>query len=606
MREVIGTRAQRLRTIFTQPRRRPAETPAMSNKEPLATAKPAPHPTHHDPTSDRAPHQPPTPAQADALAAGATAWRLTAPPTIQLGETVVGRRLHASTSIFALDAGQQGPRVVAKLSGDPAIQLVRAPLFLPSASQPYDPQNELELEVLPTHKGVVTAELELVITDAPVQSFRIPVRAAAHELGEPTLAEQDAEAAARANQAAKERDAAAVTTRVEHAIHDDQQRDIHYHSGHLQQLDDARMRTLLELNAVYEHRHAGVDAASVTVGEFHRRTPAPERPSLLEDLAWLAIDVATAGLAGGIAKSAELLLSRTTTMPTVGFNLPRGPIPAHERTPSKALVAFATDAVKDVTKRGGAAFKKGMHGGGEGRSATHAAGLSIGAKADFFRLQQDQLVDENAARAVHVATTLHHSLLPVLRADPALAVAQLNAVADAFAAQKPVASTLHEQQGIEKWVRYVAETSGADHADAPFDENHPHGAYDGLIDIMIQPDPFHPELPVPVTGARLTGVTKDVVDQIKIRQLNTLGLTVRAAGDFNSPTSTLTVLRRADASVTYAHTEGGEERGWLERKAAAHGRGPDALWGARILLEQELMTQTLSALVNDKVETDSE
>jgi len=35
-------------------------------------------------------------------------------------------------------------------------------------------------------------------------------------------------------------------------------------------------------------------------------------------------------------------------------------------------------------------------------------------------------------------------------------------------------------------------------------------------------------------------------------------------------------------------------------------RMPIALWGARILLEQELMTQTLKVLVNDKLETDSE
>ena len=106
--------------------------------------------------------------------------------------------------------------------------------------------------------------------------------------------------------------------------------------------------------------------------------------------------------------------------------------------------------------------------------------------------------------------------------------------------------------------------------------------------------------------ARLTGAMDDVVKKIESRPLNELGLTVRAAGDFNSPTSTLTVLRRADASVAYAHTEGGEERGWLERKAAAHGRGPDALWGARILLEQELMTNTLKTVAKGKLETDGE
>ena len=139
-------------------------------------------------------------------------------------------------------------------------------------------------------------------------------------------------------------------------------------------------------------------------------------------------------------------------------------------------------------------------------------------------------------------------------------------------------------------------------------ENRPLTPIDGLIDLRVVPDYFHPEKPVSVTSARLNGVRGAVVRRFANQPLINLDIPVRAAGDFSSPTATFTAVRHSGGKVEYTeNTVADGQRGgrWLEKKAAAYGRGRDAEWGARMLLEREIMSKSLLELTA-AIDNDSE
>lgn len=569
----------------------------MSGKKHEPGPAPHPAPTHDQPVHDRPPAHTTSPAQADQIAAAAQGWQISAPPQLDLGDAVAGRAVHWSTMIFSLAPGQQGPRCYFTLDGDSAITFEGGPNYLPTSSESPSESFRIKLKFLPHEIGRYTSRLDITITDAPVQRFSIPVVAAAHAVGMPTLAEEEAAQEKAARDAAAQREGAASSERVRKAIHDEEQLDTHYHAGHLRQLGNARTRAVTALGALYESRRTGVQAASELVGEY-KRHKTPAKPSLLADLAWLAVDLATARIAGSVAETAEAILGATLKRPEMGGGiLARGKAEPPEVTLSKSVVGFVSDALKEGVTGGAKAGAQALAGmpGGE-RANPHAIELSEGERIDFFRLQKDHLVGETLTQALNVGIDVHDALLPVLRVDPELAIAQLEAVADAFKAEIGAASTEHQQQGIEKWIEYVAATNRADQSDAAFDEAHPHAQYDGLIDVQFRPDLSQPEARVSTSGVRINGVSRDAISKLMKLPLMQLGLAVRASGDFDSPSSTVTALRRSNGSVTYATTEGHEQKQWLERKAIAQGRGPDAIWGARILLEQDIMSKTLEEI----------
>ncbi|MDQ3368980.1 MAG: hypothetical protein M3680_26450 [Myxococcota bacterium] len=183
-----------------------------THDEPARAAQ-APSPAGGAAATDRTSGPATSPAQADRITNAAATWKLAAPPRIELGETIVGQRATHGTSIFAVGPAQ-GPRVRASVTGDPAIRLLAAPLYLPDAGAPYSPSNEFKFEHRPIRKGEAHGTLELAITDAPQETFRYPVMAAAHHPGDPTLAE---EAAAEPEAAQERADADARKAARDHA-----------------------------------------------------------------------------------------------------------------------------------------------------------------------------------------------------------------------------------------------------------------------------------------------------------------------------------------------------------------------------------------------------
>ncbi len=564
-----------------------------------------PEPPHNDATSALPrDHEP-------AIDNAANTWKLAAPPTIDLGDHVVGKRTKETASIFALGR-EQGPRIRASLHGDPAIRLLAAPLYLPGAGQPYDETKALAFDVKPSRKGELASTLEIAIMDAPHETFRYPVVAGAHHVGGPNRAEEREANQETARNAKESADATAERARVEQEIAAESERDTHFHEGHKGKLAEARYQAELALTALYQKRLNGIGAAETEIGEFVRQQTIV-KPSLLEQLAWMALDAATAGIAGGIAKRLEGFLTATFKVPSPGG------LPDREVSPSKAIAAIFTDGLKETIKKsaklrpGGSTTGTSISPGGDPDVGTTADGdtfamRSENPKAAFFMLQRDALADESQLRANQLVATAHNALLPTLKVDPGKAIAAMKSVTAALAADQTFASLIHAEHSVRKWVRYVAETSSNDSSpNRKFDENHPLTSIDGWIDITIRADESHPEKPVVVTGARLNGVKAKVVERFAKHPLIKLDVPVRAAADFGSPSASLTVVRHSGGNVEYTENrspDGQPSSRWLEQKAVAHGRGRDAEWGARILVEQEIMSRTLNQLVGG-VDNDS-
>src|SRR5688572_14516591 len=111
----------------------------------------------------RSPQRAASPAPADPVSSGP---RIRAPDHIHLGETVLHRRIWESVTISAPDR-QQGPRIQARLVGDPAIRLLQAPLYAHGERSPLTEADKLKLDFKPTQPGITSATLEVDVLDVP-------------------------------------------------------------------------------------------------------------------------------------------------------------------------------------------------------------------------------------------------------------------------------------------------------------------------------------------------------------------------------------------------------------------------------------------------------
>jgi hypothetical protein len=536
-------------------------------------------------------------------------WRLAAPSKIELGDHLVGERADHTTSIFALDR-QQGPRVRAQVIGDPSIQLARAPLFLPGSQQPYDESRAFKLAHVPTKSGEVSAVLEIEILDAPSEVFRYAVSAGAHAVGEPTIAEQhkaDEQRRTSQDEARREEERRREMDRlgkqrgtIENFVKEDERDFGHAYNAAVSALSIMRIK-----------RDIGISAARDEVGEFIRKKPAPEQPSKLEHLAWLALDLASAAIAGGVAKGIEpavtaIFSSVRTTGAGPSWNDPLEENTKVTTSPSKALVGAVTDAIKHIIKQ---SLKKGNDAPGDdlgpidgttgipvgtSRDGMTFAKASSNPEATFFAIQRESLVDEESKRAKEDVQVIYDALWPEFRVRPGHAIAAMKAVATSLTSEHEQAVSTQSEASVRQWVRYIAETAGLERATRTFDEEHPLTNLDGLIDLEIEADHTQPGKPAKIVAGRLDGVKKDVVKRFRRQQLSNLHLPVRVHTTFGLPGMSLAVTRHANGDIAFAEDTTQKDRGrWLAAKAYAHGRGRDAIQGARILMEEEVLVHSL-------------
>lgn len=175
--------------------------------------------------------------RADAIARGVGHWNLATKHIVNLGD--VDRRGTHKFPIFYLGRGAYGPRIDARLTGDPAIRLLHAPMVLPASSQPYSENNHFKVDFNPQRHGRFESVLEIDVLESPHERHRVPVVGEAHAPGDPTREEhEETERRQKADEQTRRKNAR-KTKAEEDRLDKHNERDRHHHSKALLELGRA-------------------------------------------------------------------------------------------------------------------------------------------------------------------------------------------------------------------------------------------------------------------------------------------------------------------------------------------------------------------------------
>jgi hypothetical protein len=555
-------------------------------------------------------------------------------PSVDLGDHEMGRRSVHDVPLFNLDPGLVAQLRV-EVVGHRALRLVEAPTHLrPSwsvagAAHPIRIAFSPEKEPSYAAKLVIHAAWEM--NRRPPEVVEVPITAVAHAPGQPTVAEQHASESAARARADEEHASAEARARTEEQIaRYHEQPVLRHHEGNRKKLEDKRSLLQSKMVDLSNGRHIGVTEADKNIGEFRRKKPTAENPSLLETLAWAALDVATGGLAKGISTAMKGPIRALLTRSAVADDGA-----ASVDAPSEAIVDFLTEGVKSSVKKVGSNAVKALRVDGRSYPAHTSGAHSLDVKAAFIR-EQTQAFWENAhSNAFDTALNVYNSLLvSVLDANPKAAFAAMDLAIRTVEEASVSAVQQQRDETIRHWVRYLAQTSlgsvpserGLDHdsqtepdlsltdmrpaTQAP-DLRQPLRTFDGLVDVQFSVNVSDPTEPARPQLLRLHGVRRKVAEVLASQPLLDAKVAVRASAvpSESLPRSAnvpLTVTR--DESGGIAHVDNlrleWEEPSWLSRKAGSLRGSPSAQQaGARKLIEDELMRRPL---IGVRIETDGE
>lgn len=517
-------------------------------------AKPAhevPKPSHEHATGQPSPHA------VDKLT---SAPRMEAAESVDLGDIVPGVGHTEYVFVFNL-AETDVARVDVQLTGDPAFHVVSAPTQLQPSSQVFDPSRAVKLELRSDIPGRFRAMLAVTLwwPDGRSEVKRIAVTGAVHA-GERTNDERDADAAAAAHRAAEAAAARGRSAQIDRAVEAEYGRhQDRLHDGNTSRADDLTLQLGSQVTSLFEKRELAIDLLNAEIGGYRRQVP-QHHQSLLESIAWFALDVAGAAIAGGIAKDLENVIksvatvtSSTRTVEQFADGDEQIMTISHE-TIVPFVVGALTDGIKYLVKSGISGIKPGKG------SALPDASSSVDAQEGFVFAQKNSLIDSRAGRTVDVQVKLRRSLGPLLRQDPARAFAVLEAVHAGLALEMDAAHDKQLETSRRQWVRLLGQiTLGAHelpdgttatnmHAanqklENPDDQSsHALRRVDGLLDVEFVGDYNHPERPVQIKTVRLNGVRGKVLDQLKTNSLRDLGLPIRATGFLGDNVTSITVV----------------------------------------------------------------
>lgn len=587
--------------------------------------------------------------EANAAAQPSNAPGVSGPPTLDFGERAVGS---AETKPFLFFNNQDTTAYVrAAVEGSPAFKLISAPEMLAPSRDGFDPSSALKVMFSPTAKGHAQGTLVLQTrwangAHAP-QELRVPIIAASHEVGERPLAEEEAEQDAR-SQRQRERDEHDAQLKAAEKAADAQ-----IDTGKLpgnpvsnKRLEAATTLAQIALQNLLSTRKDGVDTAEKEAALYKTRKP-EFHESLLERLAWTALDIATGNIASKLGKRIEQVL--TSTIKIEPHLSPSGEkVAASEQSPSKAVVAIFTDSVRDVTKRGA---KAGVDAIKPKDAADSSADSTAGGSTQsqqtpddrfssnvplfaFFQQQKTGLSGETTGRTIAVAQQAQYALEPLLDTQPHQAIAAMQQIASeiADAASSKESAGAQAQASAMQWIEYVAQSSlgtvapgDAKHARmrtaddnapttrmdamnvAPTDRGAPH-TKDGLVNVEFTADVANATKPVTIKKLNVTGISNAVAGRLSMATLRESGLPIRAYGAPSSSNAVLglSVTRDEAGNVQFTDETGapGSPGNWFARKAGDPNGGPDAqARGARALMENDVLSHQLDKSL---IKTDSE
>ncbi len=579
-------------------------------------------------------HAPPSPAKVDQLA-GSTSG-IGAPPRVNVGDLELGRHVDIDVPVFNLDSSNDA-NVAVEVSGSPSLRLVAAPDRLWPSGDRFDPSKVIRLQFRPSEVGRFHGDLTVRMTwpngGRPDEVVHIAVIGGAHAPGSEPLDVQDAFAASHelTRQAEEARDRERV--RIDKSILDEEQRDTHFHEGHKRRLDNARSLAAMQLTRVYDARRDGIQKADEEIGEFVRVLP-PAASTLGRDLAAFAMDFASTAIAGGLAKRLEPAIRFIFGAHGVERNVSEFvTVPGHDAEDAgPAVVSMVAAGVKHVVKAVGKQGKEALLPDAAGEDDRHG-GVGLDAKSDFLEAHRTALRNDTPERAAEVTIRAHDALLPLLQTDHEKAISAMTRIGAELSAEAELAHAIQRHATEVQWVRLVAQTSlgstsaseanakgmatqGASpltrlaRANQTLDDQKPMINHDGLIDITFTGSQAQPAEKVKVTGIKLRGVRKAVAREMLGTRMLDLGLPARASGFLSGNVSSVTVVRDEAGNLAFTDntTVPWEQATWLARKVGvvSHGGDADERRGARQLIEDEIMTSTIGALVGQKLETDGE
>jgi hypothetical protein len=561
------------------------------------------------------------------------------PSVVELGDQEIGTQTFHEALVWNLETIEAN--VVARVDGDAAVQLVAAPgRIFPSRELANADAKEIKFRLVfsPTKRGRISATLRVQLdwrADArkPLE-LAIPVRGAAHATGTPTidetvaqeehLAQQQREAMERSSDE-KRREAREDEDWKTHRVHGDE------HSR--EALEAATVGARIALDSLFQNRIAGVETAKDEAKNYVQGHPRHEE-SLLASLAMAGLEIATAGIAGAIAKRLEGPLEKLlTTVTQPHLNPARVAVAESTDVPAKHVVALLLDGIKQSVKT----IEKGIHQANAGEHGTQgraAAGetersgippLSADPLIAFFGSEKIALSSDHAVQAHRVSIRTKDELAPLLDLPgdaPRNAVRAMDKVTEEITSmnQDKEAAALQAQASALHWMRYLAQASlGAIYPQAAAAgtknlDSHGRPLSDmsnvnirpasGLIDLLFAASAAHPETPATLRSVFVQGVSNVMARRLVQQSLLDAGLAVRAHGTPADGDASLpvTVTRDEAGNIDYAdqtRPPGVPGASWLARKAGdLHGGRSAELRGARKLVEEELMSKPVpSALI---------
>ncbi len=576
--------------------------------QPAQHAPASAHPSDQASTTASAPVVAPAPGQVDALVASTTATRapgLAVALSMDLGDPLIGTRNSHDLFAFNIDPIMHANLWV-RFEGHASIMLTEAPETLWTSIE--NNTKPIKLLFAPTSDAPVAATAIILanwlMNARPAEEHRVQITGAGRYAFAPTR-QQKVEAAAAAQAAAAVDEAQRADRQAT-----EQSIDAYYdrpvlggHEGHRAKLDHKQALLRGAMLNVGEIRIVGIDLAKASIESFQRVTPVPARPSLLESLAWTALDAATGKLASSVASVVKGLASK--------------------ESPAGAVLGHVGDGVKGMLQKQGKATLASLKEERTPADPHTQSGLGSLASGMFCALQQESFVQDRHTVAEMHARFVADSLLPSLDQDPKGAMAVMDATIHGYLEASQKAKDMQSEATQLSWVRYVAQASmgaergpdGATTSDMTTANQvpgtqRPVDTFDGLVDLRFGINFAKPQAQATLLSARIRGVSSSVARLIALTPLrqSVVPIAVRAVAipsNGNMAVVPLTIMRDEAGKIAFTddlHGVGGPAS-WLSRKAGVMRPNAESQHeGARILIEDELMSTALGkSLKTDSV-----
>jgi hypothetical protein len=520
-----------------------------------------------------------------------------APSKVDFGKISPGMVGFEEVPIYNLTRFTASVRVF--YQGDPAITIIRSPQWSREAGvQMAEKDRNVRLAFnAPAKHGSHYGTLSIYIAwyggangPAP-ETLTVPVVAHALEEWERTPDEWSAETKLRKIQADEEAAMAKRQVKEERELKA-------FSKAHPNvETDNFRSATgdlIRATHQIHEMRLSGVETAKDEVLKYKKKPP-PEQNSVIFDLAMLALDIASAGVAGFIAKTIERNLKQgLRKFRFIGWDTPPFVPSSMEvyktSTLSEETIALITDGIKESVKGASRLARKNSQNSKPGITSDLAS--SDDPRIAFFEAQRVALI--LAETDLHEGFMRSVALLrPTVFKNEAVAVAAVVEITKGIRAQLINTSKAYAAEAIRQWIIHISELS-LDVNRVASVEAHGIGELKGVVDIGFQAG-RDPRQPVSVKSAIIRGISNTAAHRLTAKPLLELGVPVRAYGMPGPGYAELlvTVVRSADGDIRWIDMTSGlgpaSEATWLKRKGGTEEKG------AKILIEREIMSKSLNA-----------